>query len=259
MAVAVKETRPYYQFQPWHLDILMAHGWFRMGRYMFTVNHIGWHRETRVFWARYFLPKMHLPGSARTILKKSAAFEFSCKPLFLNDELRELFLRYRESVSIDTADNLDEVLYRQEAEKNLVDPFPSMVVEMRERGKLLGAGIFDAGERSIMGIVNFFLPEYRKFSPGKALMLKKIEWAADKKMRFYYPGYVAAGDSRFDYKLFAGVEGAELLDPVGMNWMPFEPGLPEKLGSRQKNLIRNYPEPLWLNPLQAKMVLAKFE
>lgn len=258
MAVAVKDSRPYYQFQARHLDILMAHGWFRMGRYMFTVNHIGWHRETRVFWTRYFLPEMHLPSSARTIQKKSAAFEFSCRPLLLNDELRNLFGRYRESVSIDTADTLDEILYRQEAGQNLVDPFPSMVVEMREGVKLVGAGIFDAGENSIMGIVNFFLPEYRKFSPGKALMLKKIEWAADQGMRYYYPGYVAAGDTRFDYKLFAGSDGAELYDPVGMNWIPFEEGLPEKMGSLQKNIIRNYPEPLWLNPLQAREVLAKF-
>lgn len=257
MALAA-ESRPYFQFQEKHLDILMAHGWFRMGRYMFTVNHIGWHGEIRVFWARYFLPKVQLSGSARTIQKKSSRFEFICKPLVLNDEIRELFLQYRESVSIDTADTLDEILYRQEAGKNLVDPFPSMVVEMRDSGKLVGAGIFDTGKTSLMGIVNFFLPEYRRYSPGKALMLMKMEWAKEKKMRFYYPGYIAAMDKRFDYKLFAGTEGAELLDPVRMSWISYEPGLADSLANIQKSVMHQFPEPLWLNPVQAGEVLARF-
>lgn len=258
MAVAVKDSRPYYQFQARHLDILMAHGWFRMGRYMFTVNHIGWHRETRVFWVRYYLPEIRLSGSASTIMKRSERFEFRCRQMELTEELTELFLRYRKSVSIDTADSLEEVLYRQEAGKNLADPFPSMVVEMRDKGKLIGAGIFDAGENSIMGIVNFFLPEYRKFSPGKSLMLKKMEWASENKMLFYYPGYIAARDQRFDYKLFAGSAGAELFDPLMRGWIPFEEGMADSMASIQKNIIRNYPEPLWLNPLQAREVLAKF-
>ncbi len=259
MAISPKDSRPYFVFQARHLDILMAHGWFRMGRYMFSVNHIGWHRETRVFWLRYFLPDLRLPESAKTIRKRAVRFEFCYRELSLNEELTTLYQGYRESVSIDTADTLDEVLYRQESGQNLVDTFPSMVVEMRDKGKLVAAGIFDTGESGIMGVVNFFLPEYRKFSPGKALMLKKMEWAAEKGMQFYYPGYIAARDNRFDYKMFPGKDGAELYDPIQKAWISMEPGLAEQMESIQKIPIRQFPESLWLNPIQANVVLAKFD
>jgi arginyl-tRNA--protein-N-Asp/Glu arginylyltransferase len=258
LALAVKETRPYYQFQPWHLDILLAHGWFRMGRYMFSVQHIGWHRETRVFWIRYQLSQMELPDSACTISKRASRFQFIIREFELNEAHKNLYAEYHQSVTIDTADSLAEVLFRQEAPMNLAETFPSMTVEMYDEGKLVGAGIFDTGRNSIMGIVNYFLPEYRKFSPGKALMLKKIEWAMQAGMDFYYPGYIGVDDNRFDYKLFAGHSAIELYDPFQKTWIPFKTGLAEKLASIQKQLIRQFPEPLWLNPLQSRMVLEKF-
>lgn len=246
-------------FQARHIDILLAHGWFRMGRYMFSVHHIGWHRETRVFWLRYYLPETDLPRSARLIERKAERFEFVYREFQAGEEYSQLYRQYRASVTIDTADTLDEVLYRQEAGKQLAETFRTMVVEMRDQGRLVGAGIFDSGQNSIMGTVNFFLPEYRKFSPGKALMLKKMDWAKKAGMKFYYPGYIAAGDARFDYKLFPGTAGAELFDPLQRAWVTFRPGLQDILGNIQKVSIRQFPEPLWLNPLQAREVLARFD
>jgi len=258
MTIQASKNRPYYAFQAHHLDILLAYGWFRMGRYMFSVHHIGWHRETRVFWIRYRLSEMELPDSARTISKRASRFQFFIREFELNEAHESLYKEYHQSVTIDTADSLAEVLYRQEANMNLVETFSTMTVEMYDEGRLVGAGIFDTGQKSIMGIVNYFLPEYRKFSPGKALMLKKIEWARQAGMDFYYPGYIGVNDNRFDYKLFAGHSAIELYDPFQKTWIPFSTGLAEKLASVQKQLIRQFPEPLWLNPLQSRMVLEKF-
>jgi arginyl-tRNA--protein-N-Asp/Glu arginylyltransferase len=247
------------RFQLQHIDILLAHGWFRMGKHMFTVNHIGWHREIRVFWTRYQIDEILLPASAKEILKKSSDFEFECKLLKINPELEELYSLYRKSVEIDTADTLAEVLFRNEADDIETSPFHSFVIEMRKGGKLVGAGIFDEGRNSIMGIVNFFDPEFRKYSPGKALMLQKILQARKNGKVHYYPGYIAAGDTRFDYKLFCGKTGAEIFDPITPAWIPFRNGIVDRISNIQKDIIRQLHEPLWLNPEHAAKLIPPIE
>lgn len=242
-------------FQPRHLDILLAHGWFRMGRYMYTVNHIGIEKEIRVIWLCYQLSEIQFPGSVLEILKRSRRFDFQCKELKLTRELSQLYKDYRQSIRLDAADNLEEVLYRQEAGKGLPDNFCSMVIEMRDSGHLVAAGIFDPGESALMGIVNFFLPEYRKFSPGKMLMLKKMNWARENGFQYFYPGYIGAGDSRFDYKLFAGEAGAYLYDPLRYRWYPYQPGLAENMAKNQAVDIREFTEPQWLDPVHAGKLL----
>ncbi|MEJ7659632.1 MAG: hypothetical protein WKG07_08390 [Hymenobacter sp.] len=47
-------------------------------------------------------------------------------------------------------------------------------MEVRAEGHLIAAGIFDQGTRSLAGIVNFYDPDYRKYSLGKYLMLYEI-------------------------------------------------------------------------------------
>lgn len=243
------------RFEARDLDILLAHGWFRMGRYMYTVNHIGIEREIRVFWLCYQLSEIMLPKSVLQIGKRSAGFSFECRDLLLSQELQELYANYRHSITLDAAESLEEVLFRQEAGKGLPENFNSKVIEMRDDGKLIGAGIFDPGEKALMGIVNFFLPEYRKFSPGKMLMLQKMEWAMARGFRYFYPGYIGANDSRFDYKLFPGEAGAYLYDPLHFSWYPYRKGLPEEMEKAQLVAIRKLDEPQWLNPVYARMAL----
>jgi arginyl-tRNA--protein-N-Asp/Glu arginylyltransferase len=242
-------------FCPRHLDILLAHGWFRMGRYMYTVNHIGIEDEIRVFWLCYQLSEILLPRSVMEIRKRGNRFDFHYSDLELTKELTDLYHSYRKSIHLDAADSLDQVLYRQEAGKGLPQNFRSKVVEMRDKGRLVAAGIFDHGESAVMGIVNFFLPEYRKFSPGKLMMLKKIDWARENGFQYFYPGYIGAGDSRFDYKLFAGEAGAYLYDPLGYRWYPYEAGLAEFLAKNQVVAIRELNEPQWLDPVHAEKAL----
>ena len=97
------------RFSGSNIDVLLAHGWFRMGRYMYTVNHIGIEREIRVFWLCYDLTETDYPKSVRILQKRSQRFQFQCRDLVLNEELTNLYLRYRESIDLDAADSLEEV------------------------------------------------------------------------------------------------------------------------------------------------------
>src|SRR6185436_10781282 len=80
--------------------------------------------------------------------------------------------------------------------------FDSEIIEIRDGGKLIAAGIYDKGSTAIEGIMNFYDPAYKKYILGKYLMLLKVQHAIENKMQFYYPGYIAYKYNKFDYKLF---------------------------------------------------------
>lgn len=101
------------------------------------------------------------------------------------------------------------------------DLFPSKIVEVRHNQKLIAAGIIDMGEKSSAGIVNFYDPEYKKYSLGKSLMIAKIFISGRNGMDYYYPGYIAYNYPKFDYKLFLGKDRAELFDPEKQVWVPY--------------------------------------
>src|SRR5204863_6789315 len=116
----------------------------------------------------------------------------------ITDELEELYTLYRTSADFDPPQSEEEYLFLA-IDHNIYD---SYLVEIRDNGKLIAAGIFDNGEKTIAGIMNFFHPAYKKYSLGKYLMLLKIDHAIEMGKLWYYPGYIARGYLKFDYKLF---------------------------------------------------------
>ena len=76
----------------------------------------------------------------------------------------------------------------QEQTNNVYD---TAMIEVRDQGKLIAAGIFDKGRQSIAGILNFYHPGYNKYSLGKYLMLLKIDYAIAHSKQWYYPGYTS--------------------------------------------------------------------
>ena len=99
--------------------------------------------------------------------------------------------------------------------------FDSYVIEVRDGEKLIAAGIFDNGDESIAGIMNFYDPEYRRQSPGKYLMLLKTEYARQQQKAYYYPGYIVGNYPKFDYKLFTCQPATEVFDDLANQWVPF--------------------------------------
>ena len=69
--------------------------------------------------------------------------------------------------------------------------------------------------------MNFYHPDYKKYSLGKYLMLLKINHAKAMGKEWYYPGYIVPGNRRFDYKLFIGIEIAEIWVPESNNWLNY--------------------------------------
>jgi arginine-tRNA-protein transferase len=105
--------------------------------------------------------------------------------------------------------------------------------EIWDGPRLIAVGVFDLGENSIAGILNFYDPDYKKFSLSKCLILKKMEFALNSGRDWYYPGYIGYKLPKFDYKLDPGFEAAEILDPFSRHWFPYSPELVEELALLQ--------------------------
>ena len=202
------------------LDEYLALGFYRMQHIIFTTHHtrldLGGN-SVPVFWLRTLLTQVKEQTSAKAIRKKCAAFFVTYKIATITPETEELYSIYRESVNFSTSETSRCYLHQYEFE----NPFDSWMVEVRDATKLIAVGYFDKGETSIAGILNFYHPEYSKYSLGKFLILKKMDYAVAWNMPWYYTGYISTANIKFDYKLFPDAAAVEVYLPVENVWMPY--------------------------------------
>lgn len=219
-----------------HLDLLLHMGWYRMGQTMFTIHYIHLeNRYIRVFWLRYKVSGFSFSKAAERIGRSLKDFDVSILPLALTQEHEELYAKYVESINFETSSSPFTILFDKPWHPEWTYPnvFDSYMIEVRDGKKLIACGVFDRGRQASAGILNFFDPEYKKFSPGKALMVAKLKKTAQWDMAYYYPGYIAARYSKFDYKLFLNPEMAEIYDPISQEWLPYSSELVLKLEELQ--------------------------
>lgn len=216
------------------LDFSLSKGYFRMQQRMFTCQFESFaNRLCPVLWLRIVLANVQYGKSQRRLLKINETFSVTVKPLTRSDEIETLYATYRSSVNFDAPDSVESCLRDGAAH----DAFTSSVIEVRDKGSLIAAGIFDNGSRSIAGIMNFYHPAYRKHSLGKYLMLLKINYAQAQQKTYYYPGYIAADYTKFDYKLFACEVATEVFDSSNGMWLPFSWETATRLSTAIKNRI----------------------
>ena len=222
------------------LDEYLARGWFRMGQSIFTTDEFPfrgiWHS---VYWLRICLSDINYSKSARRISHNNRSLPFSIVPFELSAEMEELYHVYRSAVEFEAPESVTGYLFG-ERQGNIYD---TQVIEIRENNKLIAAGIFDQGENSIAGIMNFYRPEYRSRSLGKYLMLLKIGYALHTGRRYYYPGYIAKGFPKFDYKYFPDPGATEVYDQVNHEWIPLSLFLQDKVAGSGNIMANDRSEP----------------
>jgi arginine-tRNA-protein transferase len=201
------------------LDSFLAKGWYRMGQSIFTTHFIILNGEIfRVYWFRYDLQKLNISRSAKKIFTFNRKFKVNILPFELTDELEELFTLYKTTIDFEAAQSVHSWLNGDQPS----NVFDTLLVEIKDNGKLVAAGIFDNGNESIAGILNFYHPDYKQYSLGKYLMLLKIQYAVKAGQKFYYPGYIVKNYPRFDYKLFVDENAAEIYNPETSEWILFK-------------------------------------
>ncbi|MBL7742412.1 MAG: hypothetical protein JNN00_02955 [Chitinophagaceae bacterium] len=200
------------------LDEYLAKGWFRMGQTIFTTDFIPVEGKIHpVFWLRFDIRKVKFGKKQKRLLATNKEFTVAIQHFRLTDELEALYSIYQANIDFETSPSVESNLL----DGDIANIYDTQLITVRDKGRLIAAGIFDNGFNSMAGILNFYHPEYKSKSPGKYLMLLKINYAIETGKHYYYPGYIAGGFSKFDYKLFPDVNAAELYDSVREQWVPF--------------------------------------
>ncbi|MGI4833722.1 MAG: GNAT family N-acetyltransferase [Janthinobacterium lividum] len=200
------------------LDYYLGQGYYRMNQDLFTCRFLPLGEAIHtVHWLRLAVPRVQYGPKQRQLLRRNARFALAIKPFQLTAEYEALYTRYQQALDFDTATSLEELLLAG-ATRSV---FRSYIMEVRDGKQLIAAGIFDHGQDSIAGIVNFYDPTYRQYSLGRYLLLRKMEYARQQQLAFYYPGYLVHGYPKFDYKLFACETATEVFDCLNSEWLPF--------------------------------------
>ncbi len=201
-------------------DKFLANGYYRMQHAMFTCNETqlaldGY--EVPVFWLRTIIKNINPSKFGSSIRNKCKNFSVTYKKAAITTEINELYTLYSNHVSFSTSEFCYDYLHQKEIE----NPFDSYMVEVRENNFLIAVGYFDKGQEAIAGILNIYHPNYAKYSLGKYLILKKIDYAIEHQMSLYYTGYISTGNTKFDYKLFPDENAIQVFLPKEKIWMPY--------------------------------------
>lgn len=199
------------------LDDYLAMGWFRMGQTIFTTDFIPINNGIHpVYWLRFIVQRVNYGKKQQRLFSINKEFTIVVRPFLLSEEIEELYALYRTTIDFDAPLTVESFLL-----DGAIDSiYDTQLIEIRDAGRLIAAGIFDNGDNSIAGIMNFFDPAYKTKSLGKYLMLLKINYAIESGKQYYYPGYIAGGFSKFDYKLFPDPAAAEIYDASREEWIP---------------------------------------
>ncbi|QJD78200.1 GNAT family N-acetyltransferase [Spirosoma rhododendri] len=198
----------------WYLNI----GFFRMHQDMFTCQYVV-HDNVAcpVHWLRLRIADVSLGEKQRRLIRINAAFTVTTQPFVLTSEVETLYAQYKATMTFDAPESVTYWL----TNGNRYAVFDTYSVEVRDNGRLIAVGIFDRGNQSIAGIMNFYHPDYARYSLGKYLMLEKIRYAQQHSRSYYYPGYLVSNYPKFDYKLFPCQAATDVFDAGTHQWLPF--------------------------------------
>ena len=200
------------------LDNYLEQGWFRAGRTIFTTNFLHFNGTLHsALWLRLILAGFELSRSQVKKLKATNRFTFEVRPFVLTNEKEQLYADYKSGIGFQTASSLYQLLFDYQD----IIPFNTYEIAAYDGHRLIGLGVFDLGADAAMGIVSFAHPDYKKFSLGKILILKKIQFGINEGLTYFYPGYFAPGYPAFDYKLDFGKSCTEFRDVRSGQWLSF--------------------------------------
>lgn len=207
-------------------DMYLSAGWYRYGNKIFTIDFFIENEILyQVYWLRYHVTKLKISDSHQKIINKNKRFNFKIIPFENSQELEALHTMYFENIDFSTISSIEDLM-----EDAAGSVYNSMLIEIRDGNKLIGAGIFDYGNKCIAGIKNIFHPDYKKYSLGKYLMLLKYQYCLEQNIEWYYPGYFAPGHKKFDYKLTIDPDATEVCLIENRQWVSYRDFI--LLGSR---------------------------
>ena len=201
--------------EPAQLDGFLSIGWFRIQQTIFTTNNLYFNdQQYDAIWLRVRLHDFEPDKKYKKLSGKNNRFRTEIKSLRITPEHEALYNSYKEGISFEGASSLHSLLYGQ----NDFNVYNTQTIDVYDGDILIGTGCFDLGNNSAAGIFSVFDPAYKKFSLGKYMIYKKIEYCQKENFTYFYPGYVVPGYPPFDYKLEIGKPAIDYFDPWQKKW-----------------------------------------
>ncbi len=203
------------------LDDYLARGFYRMQYFMFTAHYTQIDVKAEplpVFWLRTKVGDVKETRKTASIRNRCKHFTVHYKHASINAEVNYLYRLYRNHIDFNASDSCSNYLVNN----YITNPFDARMIEVRDGEKLIAVGFFDRGQQAMAGILNFYHPDYKKYSLGKMLMLLKIDSARQHNMDWYYTGYISTSITKFDYKIFPDAAAMEVLLPRENIWVAYE-------------------------------------
>jgi len=225
-------------FFPVDWDDAWAGGWFRMRQSLFTTHFLEFERRFHsAVWLRVGLTGLVDDKAFLEQKKRNRRFRAEFRPARPgepSEEQERLYQTYRRSLEFEPAPTLHDLLFGGDG-RSL---FPTWVVELFDAELLVAAGFFDRGDKAAAGIISFYDPAFRKHSLGKYLINLKMEFCRDQGLEYFYPGYLAPGEPRFEYKRGLGAATLEYFDLGTGEWhrYPHEGPAPDPLAEMVERL-----------------------
>lgn len=201
-------------------DSYLERGWFRMGQTIFTTNflHFG-NGFYSAIWLRVKLDEFLEDSTQAKLFKRNAGFRMLIGPATITAEKEELYTRYKKPLEFEPSSSLNHLLYGNETGATVYNTYE---IALYDRDRLIGLGLFDLGAGSAAGITSVYDPAYKKFSIGKYLIYRKMDYCKKLKLDYFYPGYFVPGYSSFDYKLTIAKQALQFLQLGTKHWLPIE-------------------------------------
>lgn len=200
------------------LDEYLARGYYRIGQSLFTDSIVIMDGHLyKVYWLRMDLKKIKQSKKIKKLFRNNNDLQVEVRPFHLSLEILELHELYKSSIKFNGPESLREYLL----EDVLDSIFDTRIIEIRDGDRLVAAGFYDVGKESTAAIINFYHPDYKQRGLGIYLFFLEIVQSRQAGKAWFYPGYVADGHPKFDYKLLPGVSAAEMYDYDLEDWVPF--------------------------------------
>jgi arginyl-tRNA--protein-N-Asp/Glu arginylyltransferase len=212
-----KASRTLKSITPHQLDEYLSRGWFRMHQTIFTNEFLQEGLNFRdTIWLRQILSEFEFPKWFMRLQEKKV-FRFSITDFNISIEHELLYQKYRETKPNPWPSSLESILFGENTE----NIYKTLTINLYLHGALVGVGFFDIGEKSAAGIVNCYDHDCSKYSPGKFLYLLAIQYCQQHGLEYFYPGYVAPGNTHFDYKLNFHKPSLEFYEASSRKWFLF--------------------------------------
>ncbi len=185
------------RLSPEETDAYLARGWRHVSWYFYRNACSNCRRCLPI---RLRVDAFKPSKSQRRILKKNIDTEFrmfepmdfAVKYIEQSLSLHNKFLRDRYNrIPIGIAEYFSEFF---------VSPVRTLISALFVNGELAGHGFLDLGKTSLSTVYFSFDPQFSHLSPGTFSILKEIEWAREKGLKYYYLGYYIREISSMQYK-----------------------------------------------------------